>query len=98
MDECADVLAVLVRPVQGGHDHLAQHLRQEVLGSLHVAHAAGRVAQALGVQVVRHDGLLGRAVWEVLINWAPKLASLMGGVHYACACVSIHSVFWILLI
>lgn len=58
VDQSAGVLLVLIRTVQGTHDDLTQHLRQEVLGSLHVSHAAHSLGQVLTVQVLSHDRLL----------------------------------------
>lgn len=58
VDQGAGVLLVLVGPVQGAHDDLTQHLWQEVLGGLHVSHAAYGVGQVLTVQVLGGDPLL----------------------------------------
>lgn len=58
VDQGAGVLLVLVGAVQGAHDDLTQHLRQEVLGGLHLAHAAHGVGQVLAVQVLGGDPLL----------------------------------------
>lgn len=58
VDQSAGVLLVLIGTVQGAHDDLAEHLWQEVLGGLHLTHAAHSFGQVLTVQVLGHDRLL----------------------------------------
>lgn len=69
MDQGAGVLLVLVGAVQGAHNDLTQHLRQEVLGGLHLAHAAHSISQVLAVQVLGRDALLRPG--DRSINTAP---------------------------
>ena len=80
VDQRADVFSVLVRAVQGAHHHLAQHLGQKVLRSLHLPHAVHRVGHVLTVQVLRHYGLLEegeRQKCDALLNISSIVAFIL---------------------
>lgn len=78
MDQVACMFLILIWMIKGINHDLVQHLRQKVLGSLHLPHSVHCIIDVFVVQVVCHQGLLK---WQVIsysmlgqVDWAGRMS------------------------